>query len=60
MVTIHRQNSYDSGILRQNYGIIRGLPMNHTKSADAASDQIVLAGHSCNSWFVAQLGRWRL
>ena len=33
-VTINRQTSYDSGIFRQDYGIIRGLPMNHTRFAD--------------------------
>ena len=33
-VTIHPQISYDSGILRQNYGLIRGLPMNPTRLAD--------------------------
>ena len=30
LATINRQTSYDSGIFRQNYGIIRGLLMNHT------------------------------
>ena len=34
LVTINRQTSYDSGILRQDYGIIRGLPMNDTRVAD--------------------------
>ena len=29
--TINRQTSFDSGILRQDYGLIRGLPMNHSR-----------------------------
>ena len=29
LVTINRQTSYDSGILRQDYGIIRRLPTNN-------------------------------
>ena len=68
LVTINRQTSYYSGILYQNYGIIRGLPMNHTRFADwvtiwlvhlperagliTTSDQTERAVHSCNSWFV--------
>ena len=31
LVTINLQTSYDSGILRQDYEIIRGLSMNHKK-----------------------------
>ena len=36
LVTINRQTSYDSGILRQEYmyGTIRGMLMNHTGFAD--------------------------
>ena len=34
LVTINRQTSYDSGILRQDNRIIRGLPMNYTKFVD--------------------------
>ena len=34
LVTINRQNSYGCGILRQNYGIIRGMPMDCTRFAD--------------------------
>ena len=34
LVSVNRQTSYNSGILRQDYGIIRGLPMNHTRFAD--------------------------
>ena len=30
-VTIDRQISYDSGILHQDYGIIRGFLVNHTR-----------------------------
>ena len=68
---INRQTTYDSGILRQDYGIIRALPMEHTvrclpieslaewyiyrnglKRAGliTASDRIVRAVYSCNSW----------
>ena len=55
--------SYDSGILRQYYGIVRDLPMNHTRFTGTlpertktggpitASDQIVRAVHSCKSCF---------
>ena len=39
LVTINRQTSYDSGILRQGYGIIRGLPTGSTRNT--ASDQTV-------------------
>ena len=34
LVTINRQTSYDSGSFRQEFGIIRGLPMNITRFAD--------------------------
>ena len=34
LVTINWQTSYDSDILRQDSGIIQGLPMNHTRFAD--------------------------
>ena len=34
LVTIDRQTSYASGILHQYHGIIRGLPMDHTRFAD--------------------------
>ena len=33
-VTISRQTSYDSDILHQDYGIIRGLSKDHTGFAD--------------------------
>ena len=33
-VTIKRQTPYESGILRQDYGITRGLPVNHTRFAE--------------------------
>ena len=32
--TTNRQISYESGILRQDYGLIRGLPINRTRIAD--------------------------
>ena len=57
---VSRQTSYDFGILRQDYGIIRGLMMDHTRFTDwstsiqadlmTVSDQTVQAVHSCNSW----------
>ena len=62
--TISRQTSYDCGILRQAYEIIRVLPigspsewyiyLNGPKRAGliTASDQIVLAVQSCNSWLL--------
>ena len=34
LVTISRQPSYDTGIPRQEYGIIQGLPMKHSGFAD--------------------------
>ena len=34
LVTINWQTLYDSGILCQDCGIIRSLPMNHTGFAD--------------------------
>ena len=34
LVTINRQTSLDSGILRQDYRIIRGLPLNPTRCDD--------------------------
>ena len=34
LVTISWQKSYDSGILREDCGIIQGLPMIHTRFAD--------------------------
>ena len=34
LVTINRQTSYGSGILRQDYGSIHGLPINCTRFAD--------------------------
>ena len=37
LVTINRQISYDSGILRQDYGIIQGLPMNNMRFADCGT-----------------------
>ena len=33
-VIVNRPTSYDSGILRQDYGSIQGLPMKHTNFAD--------------------------
>ena len=41
LVTISRQNSYDSGILLQEYGIIGRLPMNHTRIADSVTVLVV-------------------
>ena len=41
LVTINRQTSYDSGILRQGYGNIRGLPIGSTRNT--ASGQTVRA-----------------
>ena len=65
LVTISRQTSYNSGILCQDYEIVRGMPMDHTRFAYwvtiwivhltgliAASDQTVRAILSCNSWFI--------
>ena len=34
LVTINQQTLYDSCLLSQDYGIIRGLPMNHRKFAN--------------------------
>ena len=34
LVTTNLQTSYDCGILRQDYGIKRGLPMKHKRFAD--------------------------
>ena len=34
LVTINLQTLYESGILRQDYGFIRNLPMDHTRFAD--------------------------
>ena len=34
LVTINRQTSYDSGIRRQDYGLIRGLPVNRARLVD--------------------------
>ena len=39
LVTINRQTSYDSGILRQDYGIIRGLPMIHLGCTSIGKDR---------------------
>ena len=65
VVIINRKTSYESGIFRQDYGIIRGLPMNHTRlpiwvvqlpewtkraGLMTESDQAVRAVRSCNSW----------
>ena len=41
LATIHRQTSYDSDILRQDYGFIRGLPMDHNRLADWVTIWIV-------------------
>ena len=38
--------SYDTGNLRQNYGLIRGLPLNHTMFADWA----------ISGWYIYQKG----
>ena len=38
---INRQTSYDSGILRPEYRIIQGLPMNHTRFADWVTNWVV-------------------
>ena len=61
LVSITRQTSYDYSILRQDYGIIRVLPMDYTKVAEwvtlrqagliNTSNQTVRAVHSCNSSF---------
>ena len=67
LVTINQQTSYYSDNLRQDYGILRGLLMDHTRfirvvqlpkraGLFAASDQTVRAMHSCNSWFVMKPG----
>ena len=37
LVTINQQTSNDSGMLRQNYGIIGGLPVYHTRFADGST-----------------------
>ena len=63
LVIINRQTSYDSGILRQDYGIIRSLPMNHMSHhlvstftgkkravLITASDWTERAAQSCNNW----------
>ena len=47
----HRSPLFDSGILRQNYGIIRGLQMNYMERTETdgpytASDQTVQTVHS--------------
>ena len=41
LVTINQQTLYDSGILRQDYGIIPGLPMDHTRFADWVKNWVV-------------------
>ena len=41
MVTTNRRASYDAGILRQDYEVIRGLPMNHTRFADCDTILVV-------------------
>lgn len=63
-VTVTRRTSYDSGIVRQVYGILRDLPMNHTRFAIwkvhyrngpkragiiTTSDYTVRAVYGCNS-----------
>ena len=40
MVTIKAQTYYDFGILRQDYEIIRGLPMTHTRVFDCVTPMI--------------------
>ena len=42
LVTNNRQTSYDSGILRRDYGIIHGLPMYRMRFVDWA---IILVVH---------------
>ena len=41
LFTSNRQTSVDSGILRQDHEIIRGLPMNHTRFADRVTILVV-------------------
>ena len=41
LVTINRQTSNDSGILRQGYGIIRQRLRNHTRFADWVTSCVV-------------------
>ena len=47
MVTINSQTSHDSGILRQDYGIILGLPMGHQLGSTGGPDYRI--GLNCRS-----------
>ena len=41
LVTVNRETLYDSGILCQDYGVIQGLPMDHTRFADRITIWVV-------------------
>ena len=41
LVTINRQTSFDFGILRQDYRIIQGLLMNHTRFAHRGTISVI-------------------
>ena len=41
LVTINRQTSYGCAIIHQDYGIIQGMAMNHTRLADSVTNCVV-------------------